>query len=231
MTTVKFEFTKEQAEDLNQVHAEFHHAYGVAMSQWAGVERSLYLWFVHVTQMKEKVARAVFYSARSFNARAEMLQAAIDQGGHLAPERLEFIQKALGRAWGYSSFRNRMAHGEPMMNILDLKGQPRKVSWSIVQGKTRDRATDISMEDFETAHRNFYMLQNLLIDTHPTPGVGNPDHQWPAKALQLLSELPTEANSKTVPNPKAPSSQPQADGRVNKKAYREQQQAAKDRPD
>ena len=188
MSTVKFEFTKEQAEDLNQARAEFHHAYGVAMAQWGGVERGLYLWFVHATQMKEKVARAVLYSARSFNARAEMLQAVIDQAAHLAPERLDFIQKALGRAWGYSSFRNRMAHGEPMMNILDIRGQPRKVSWAIAQGKARDGSTDISIEDLETAHRNFYVLQNLLIDTHPTPGVGKPDHQWPAKALQLLSE-------------------------------------------
>ena len=143
MSTVKFEFTKEQAEDLNQARAEFHHAYGVAMAQWGGVERGLYLWFVHATQMKEKVARAVLYSARSFNARAEMLQAVIDQAAHLAPERLDFIQKALGRAWGYSSFRNRMAHGEPMMNILDIRGQPRKVSWAIAQGKARDGSTDI----------------------------------------------------------------------------------------
>lgn len=227
MTTVKFEFTKEQAEDLNQAHAEFHHAYGVAMSQWACVERNLYLWFVHVTQMKEKVARAVFYSARSFNARAEMLQAAIEKADHLAPERLDFIQEALRRAWSYSSFRNRMAHGEPLMNILDLKGQPRKVFFSIAQGKTRDHpSSEISMEDLETATQNFYVLQNLLIDTHPTPGVGKPDHQWPATALQLLSELPSQASFKT-----APSSQPQDGHRVNKKAYREQQQGAtKDRP-
>lgn len=231
MTTVKFEFTQEQAENLNQAHAEFHHAYGVAMSQWSGVERGLYLWFVHVTQMKEKVARAVFYSARSFNARAEMLQAALEQADHLAPERREFISKALKRAWDYSSFRNRMAHGEPQLNILEIKGSPRKVSWSIVQGKAKDGGKDISMDDLEVAQRNYYVLQNLLIDTHPTSGIGNPNPEWPAKALELMNDLPNQADSKHVPRADAHSAPPQDPNRVNKKAYREQQEATKGRSD
>jgi hypothetical protein len=168
------------------------------MAQWAGIERGLYYWFVHVTQLKDKMARAIFYSARSFNARAEMLLAAIEQANHLAPERLEFIQAALRRAWGYSSFRNSMAHGEPSMNIFELVGQPRKVSYYIAQGKSlKDASVDISMEDLETATKNFHTLVNLLIDTHPT--IGNVDHQWPLEALKLLNALPSRASSKKHP--------------------------------
>jgi hypothetical protein len=226
MTTKKFDFTKEQAEDSNQAHAEFHHAYGVTMAQWGGVERALYYWFLHVTQLNDSMARAIFYSARSFNARAEMLLAAIEQTEGLDPKRLEFVNLALKRAWGYSAFRNSMAHGEPIMNIIDLMGQPRKITYSIVQGKTlKGGPGDISMEDLKTATKNFYDLKNLLIDTHPT--IGDRDPQWPAKGLQQLNALPSQASSKSDQNQEGPSSRPQSDGRVNKKEHRASQRAAK----
>lgn len=195
----KFDFTQEQVLKTNQAHAEFHHAYGCTMAQWGGIERALYYWFFYITQLTDDMARAIFYSARSFSARADMLQAAIDHSTKLDGGQSDFIKRALKRALGYSGFRNRMAHGEPIMNIVERMGQPREINYSIVQGKTSKVIPDaeISIEDLATAATNFHALQLIIIDAHPT--LDTKHHKSPSECLRQLNALPIQANSKNSP--------------------------------
>jgi hypothetical protein len=53
------------------------YAYGEALLQWSRLEQYLFFWFEFVTGMEHMIARAVFYSARNFNGRSEMLEAAL----------------------------------------------------------------------------------------------------------------------------------------------------------
>lgn len=196
---IKITLTREQIEHVNQAHAEFHHAFGCAMSEWAGVERSLFYWFTYITRMKSEMARAVFYSARSFNARADMLAAAIAEAKRQTEVELEFIRTALKRARGYGGFRNNLAHGEPIMNIMGPKEAPRAIHYSITQGKKPNLGSDITIADLLTAAKNFHSLKLIITEALPW------EKRVPEECLAQLLALPTQANSKVTRSPSKPS--------------------------
>jgi hypothetical protein len=219
----KFTLGPKQREQMAQANAEFHHAYGIALAQWAKLERVLYYWFGYITKMSDPMARAVFYSARSFGARAEMLECAIDASALPANE-VTFIRQALKRAWGYSSFRNSITHGEPIANMKALNGQVQNVEYYIVQGSTGPSPNDVTLEHLAAAAENFHSLSQIIHDAHPI--VGGNDRKSPEECLALLNALPTQPHSKNAPNPSTPEQQHQC-GRVNKKEYRAQQEVKK----
>ena len=222
-----FTFTPEQVRQTNQVHAEFHHAYGLAMAQWAKLERMLYYWFAYITRVEDKMARAIFFSGRSFNARAEMLLAAIEHA-QLSAGQIEFIKASHKRAWGYSGFRNTITHGESMMNAKLLNGVVQSVEYLIVQGKAvGPQGTDVSIDQLLTAADNFHRLAEIIHNAHPV--YGEKPQKPPEEYLALVNALPNQANSKNVQTPSTPGPQPQ-DDRVNKKAYRAEQAATKTKP-
>lgn len=225
--SIKIDLTKEQAEYINQAHGEFHHAFGTAMAEWAGLERSLYYWFARITRMNHEMASAVFYSGRSFNARADMLQAAIDRADVLTKIEAMSVQEALKKVWAYSGFRNSMAHGEPMMQIVELAGQPKTFSYVLTQGKHTkpNPAAEISIQHLMIAAENFHNLKCLILDLHP--GMRGKDAPTPEECLALLRTLPSQANSKSAQNPSGPAQQPEDPARRNKKEYRAGQQAKK----
>lgn len=195
--TIEIALSKEEADGLNSAYAEFHFAYGITLANWAGVERALFYWFYRATEMSETMARAIFYSARSFNGRAEMLEAAIAHNHTLVGDELAFIKSAIKRAWQYNSFRNRIAHGEPIMNIIELADPKagktsRSIDWSIVEGKSTkgpDPETDVSIDRLKNAAENFHRLQSMLNDALGK----NKSHQ---KYLELVRELPNQADSR-----------------------------------
>lgn len=43
--TIKLELSKDEAAHFQQTHAEFHFSYGIALANWAAVERALFYWF------------------------------------------------------------------------------------------------------------------------------------------------------------------------------------------
>lgn len=225
MSEQKFVFTEKEWEESERAYAEFHNAYGIALAQWAGLERMLSYWFALITQMHAMMAQSVFYSARSFGARAEMLQAAIEHAKHIQPDILKFIQAALKRCWSYSTFRNYLAHGEPSMTVMEVEGRPRKVYYAIVQtGSSNDTKTEISVEQLKVIAENFNALHMVMMDAHPKIG---PERAQPRKSileyLARVNALPTQANSKSNPKPSGPGSPSQPGERVNKKAHREAQ--------
>ncbi len=114
----KFKFTINK-DRLLDATVDFHIHYGNAMARWAQLENALYLWFSAATAMNDAVGRAIFYSARGFAARAEMLEAAVEHATTLSPEQIEFLKEAIKKARQYSGFRNKVAHGEPRVHLYE----------------------------------------------------------------------------------------------------------------
>lgn len=115
--------TKEQ---LDEANSEFLYCYGQAMSAWASLEQALYRWFERSSRMKKDLAANIFYGARGFAARAEMMEAVIEHGSLLSATEITFLRAAVKKARQYVGFRNLLAHGEPRMNFI-VKGAREKV--------------------------------------------------------------------------------------------------------
>lgn len=81
---------------MEEAKSEFFFVYGLAMSQWADIERGLYYWFAGITGMKAGMSRAIFYGAKGFGSRAEMLEAAIAFADKQSPEEIELVPS---RSW------------------------------------------------------------------------------------------------------------------------------------
>jgi len=193
--TITIALSKEEAERFENAHAELHYYYGIALANWSGIERGLFYWFYRTTGMSEAMARAVFYSARSFNGRAEMLEAAVAHNPTVLGNELAFIKAATKKAGQFSGFRNRIAHGEPIINVIELKDQDgnqasRTIDCSIVQGKSHgpDPATDVSIKSLTNAAENFHRLQCLLTDAL---GHDKPHGEY----LEKLRKLPSQADT------------------------------------
>ena len=105
--------SKFSGEEYARALDNFHLTFGSALTQWARVEERVGNWFWYSTGLSEEMARAIFYSARNFNARADMLEAALRHAEIETRGAKEFIKSAIHKAVSYSSFRNVLAHGEP----------------------------------------------------------------------------------------------------------------------
>jgi hypothetical protein len=216
---------------LAQASAEFYHFYGHAMARWASLERSLYYWFRGSTGMQDGMARAIFYGARGFGARAEMLEAAIEHATVLDPTQLAFIKEALKKARNYSAFRNKMAHGDPQPNLTHSNGNVTAIHYTIVQGSDPAAAGDkpLSIEDLDTAAENITTLHYCIMDMIPWFRA----HGVPKSAeecLALVRGLPNQPNDKSARTPSGASQPPQGRQPRNKKAYRASQQTEKPKP-
>lgn len=138
-------------------------AYGEALLEWSYVENRMYRWFRHLAKLQDGMARAVFFSARSFQGRSDMLAAAIEQATFAGPRGLigrQAISEALDKAISYSKFRNALAHG---MVISEYSEKGRREL--LVQGKHpvhMHSATGVTIDQLKIAGKNFAALANDL---------------------------------------------------------------------
>jgi hypothetical protein len=210
-------------EVVARASAEFHLAYGMALSEWALVESSLYSWFQLTTDMKDKMARSVFYSAKSFAGRAEMLEAALGESTHTT-DILDFAKAVIKKARTYSTFRNEITHGEM---LLTLKvGDENSAHYTLVQGKDIN-IDGITIDELKIATTNFKNLRSLANDMLPM--LRAEYVQSPAEHLAQVRALPNQANSKDAHIQPTPETQPQPQHR-DKKAYKASQRAKKGLP-
>lgn len=201
---------------LERAHSEFHYAYGLVLAEWSGIEASLYDWFAIITKMHDRMARGVFYSARSFNARAEMLDAALSHSGQSAFDR-EFVQEVLRKAWTYSGFRNRVTHGEKILNLVE--NNPERADFVLVEGKNI-KGEGTTVEHLRIATGNFRRLRDLSNAMQP---IFRSEHDLsPTQCLTLVRALPNQPNSKVDPTAPGPEVSLQPEHR-NKKAFRAEQ--------
>jgi hypothetical protein len=133
-------------------------AYGSVMSEWAYVEAMLALWFRWLIQMEDhEMSNAIFYSARSFQGRAEMLQAAIEHSNQ-PDEEISWVADLLAKALSYNSCRNELAHG--FFNWMRTDCEP-----AITPGKYWWRDGGVTVRQLETARDNFRRLRRLAHQT------------------------------------------------------------------
>lgn len=182
--------------ELAEITREFNVVYGAALAEWSSLESHLFYWFQLLTGMNEKTARAVFFSARSFNARADMLEAALDAESPGGPLQL-FLEAALKKARGYSGFRNSATHGEPLIDRQ--RGSPTAKQFVIIQGRKvhyEAAETMITMLDLTTATINFRQLWEYLFAMHPAEGPRTSSSL--ERYRQLVLELPNRPHSTEV---------------------------------
>jgi hypothetical protein len=137
-------------------------AYGEALMEWSYVENRLFRWFMHLTALEDEMARAIFFSARSFLGRSDMLDAVIERAtfsnyGQIARQ---IIEEATQKANSYAGFRNAIAHGFVISEYSE-KGRRE----FLVQGKHPTHLqseTGITFDRLKIASENFASLANLL---------------------------------------------------------------------
>lgn len=176
----------------------FYLEYGRTLAQWAAIEARLSFWFEYVTKMPPPMASRIFYSARSFSGRSEMLEAAISQA-KLPDAELEFIKEAVSKSIQYNSFRNQLAHGEPVhLLTMGADRRPQLGEWALQQGRDRYSRTGprINIKALGTAAANFGELATLLDQALPTRRLFG-DEPSPEKCLERVRELPNRPDSAT----------------------------------
>jgi hypothetical protein len=171
----------------------FHKELGKTLAAWSAVEDGLFEWFKRCTGMHEQLARAVFYSARSFEGRRDMLNAAIPFSPCNEKTRTG-IRLCVARASAYVAFRNRISHGHLLFarpNELEppqhLFAEGRKLS-----GPIDEKPNYVTLTDLKMAAINFGELTDCILGFHP---------EWQAPdvceagCLEEIRALPSEANS------------------------------------
>jgi hypothetical protein len=175
--------------DVQRELAVFHEELGKATAAWSSIEEGLFEWFRLCTGLEERLARAVYYSARSFEGRRDMLTAAVPFFPCDEKTRTG-IRLCIKRARQYSEFRNRISHGHI---IYYVSNPPRHV---IAEGRALAthfaEQSVVTLEDLKTATINFGELQYLILSFHPdwqTPDVCEQG------CLAEIQALPNAANS------------------------------------
>ncbi len=188
---VMTESSRESDPDAIDAHTQFHNAYGGAMAAWARLEGCLFYWFMSASGMNEAPARAIFFSARSFAGRRDMLWAILpfalfDQGAG------DVIRAGLNKAQQYSEFRNKLAHREPVVDIR--RESPTWAQILLVEGRDASGSPDaITISQLAAAMRNFDELRRLLWQVHPLERHPGTDAEG---CLRLIRELPNQAHSR-----------------------------------
>ena len=101
---------------MAQAEREFQEAYGRVMQRWARLEQAMFYWFQFVTGLNEAMARAVYYSAKNFRGRHDMLRDSIGPAA-LSQISQDFIRQALKKALNYNDLRNTITHGEALYDF------------------------------------------------------------------------------------------------------------------
>jgi len=99
------------AEHMEAEKDAFNAAYGKALGAWATLEFMLQRLFTRMTGLSPEMSAALFCSARSFNGRADVIEAIIPLAE--APDHFKkLLSNLLKKIRQYSGTRNRFAHAQ-----------------------------------------------------------------------------------------------------------------------
>ncbi len=174
--------TRKQIEDI------FYRRYGRALAAWAAIESILAMWFTWACNANDNsryYLQEVFFSARSFNGRLEMLKAAFSTPIRDKPL-IEFFSEAVKITEGYSSFRNILAHRVTMFHT----GRVLLVEGNDVFFQKKNPITD---RHLVIATKNFIRLRRVWLMSLPAM-VPRP-LLTPKEGLERIRALPALAHS------------------------------------
>lgn len=172
-------------ETRSPIAERYYMQYGKAMAAWADVEMALSDWFrraIQPLQAQDVNADGIFYSARSFAGRADMLKAATDSRLLSGDER-QFIRKALKRASVYNTFRAKLAH---RVTVEKRGFGPTEDGLFLHEGGDSFGKAAIDVAHLESATLNFDALKWIILTTSVPGGIE------PEEGRRLVSLLPKE---------------------------------------
>lgn len=192
----EFGFTKQQ---IRSADDEFHRQLGHTLTGWGGIEHELFNWFWRLSTISHgEIARQIFYSARSFQGRFDMLKVLLSAPTNsifYASGEVEFLRAALKKIRQHSAFRNFIAHGLTVQvqntNKVHMvsDGEVTAVSaewlWGDEPGGgTTDFPTTVTLDHLRTAETNWYFIKHTLF------GVRSPKNaRYPATPQEGLARL------------------------------------------
>jgi hypothetical protein len=181
---------------MSEDDREFYLAFGYAMAGWARLE----LWFADVfrrtTGLKRGLSQEIFFSARSFQGRADMLQACIPSVPAI-PTGREFIKRAVSLANIYSQSRNHLAHGSHY--IGRLKTEPEGLSRRFIHAGDRSGERAITLQEINNFKNNLHWFYSIGAASLG----GRPFFTEPELSLALLDLLPTNPETDCTDEAKA----------------------------
>jgi hypothetical protein len=213
---------------LEHASLELHINYGIAMERWSALEQAMYLWFEHLTGLKREVASAIFYCARGFFSRAEMLESLIEVVCDAEKIETQIMKEGIKKARNYSGFRNKLAHGERLLNIHQSRAGD-TAHYVITQGKsaTNPKADEITIQHMQIAADNVRSLHKAMLSILPV-FMNSDEALSPAECLATIRSLPNQPQNKSAPTPSAPAQSDQGPVHRNKKAHRAGQSPPED---
>ena len=133
--------------DVLRAWTSFYREYGLAMVAWQSVESELATLFSILTKIPPAMAIQIFYSARSFNGRIDIFDAALT-ASEASDEAKSFTRALIKKAKKYSEYRNKFAHDQP---LLHQYGSPAKFRVLMVDGKGQFQSDEVKKQYVEAA--------------------------------------------------------------------------------
>jgi hypothetical protein len=187
------------AEEQTRQQHELFVLLGKTSITWQQLESSLCGVFTAISRMDRTLARRIFYSARSFQGRTDMLKAAVScpTVQFSDPTEGEFVKKCIERAGQYASVRNIIAHDSIVFFAFD--GHEHSGKHVIIDGKY-DRFLGgedaLTVEQLSRFHQNvshLFLLLQLFLQRQPAT-----NSQRGKQLLSLLHKLPKAPRVSTL---------------------------------
>jgi hypothetical protein len=172
-----------------EIQDDFYRIYGDAMSIWSTIEYVLSFWFSYASGTTPAMADRIMSSAKSFNAKTGMLDAAF-YGTHHNVDLTSFFRAAMKTTRNYSDFRNKLAHNQFMFIKQDKR---------MVIARRADPFWEhdvVSVGQLLAGARNFFWLKTAWLYALPT-ALPKPV-LTPKQGLRLIHALPKSADSKVA---------------------------------
>jgi hypothetical protein len=173
---------------------EFHLKFGRAMGAWATVERELGTLFMMLTKIEPAMATQIYYSARSFTGRLDILKSSL-AAAKVTDEAKNVTQKVITKSRQYCEFRNKIAHDLPVLGPGHPPGS--RAQMVIVDAKSQFQPPElkkhyldrgVTIEDMAHIANCFDALAKIIWDLWSELATGRgPLH---GKYLQRLVALP-----------------------------------------
>ena len=189
----------------------FNATYGKALGAWSILEFMLQRLFTRMTGLSPEMSAALFYSARSFNGRADMIEAIIPLVA--APDDFKkTLARLLKKIRQYSGTRNRLAHAQQSSSTkLSDAGDKYIISCFLCEGDKLDSPDEngrMLKDHLGNCRINFGRLAYYVLYTWK---VHDPDTAtWPQRCHELILQLPNDPCSTAIaPIPSAPELPPE----------------------